>query len=629
MTTTLLMRLLVTFLLLNILWHIGAQSNPKKLNDSALSIYKNNPKQAILIFRQSEDLAKSENMDLERARAKNGLGLVYRDLGEFKKAIAYSKEAMTFSSDSLLLASALNNIGVCNRQLGLYESALEHYLSALDIYISMNEQSKEATVTNNIGMVYSYLGMNDKAIEYHLKAKGVFEKLNNKKGISEVYNNIAIIYANDGNLNKALDYFKYSLEIETDLEDKKGIAESANNVGAVYYYMQKIDSALYYFRESSRMEKHIGNYAGVSASYNNIGQVLIEDNRAREAKIYIDSAYYYARKHNVAVDIETALYNYSQFYEAVNDKGKALVYYKDYTKFKDSLLNIETNAKVAELEIEYQTEKKEKEILEQRADIAEKELDLSKKNNYILGLGAFALVLGLLGYLFYNQQKLRNRQLQKENQLKDALLKIETQNKLQEQRLRISRDLHDNIGAQLTFIISSLDNLKYGFKIPEKLNSKLKGISDFTTTTIHELRDTIWAMNKNEITFEDLDIRISNFIEKANIASQNIDFKFTIDDSVDTSISFTSVEGMNIYRIIQEAINNAIKYADATKISVSFSRITNEIKIAVMDNGKGFNKTNVDLGNGLQNMEKRAEEINGKLIIETEPNRGTSITLII
>ena len=72
--------------------------------------------------------------------------------------------------------------------------------------------------------------------------------------------------------------------------------------------------------------------------------------------------------------------------------------------------------------------------------------------------------------MFYNQQKLKNRQLQKENELKDALIKIETQNRLQEQRLRISRDLHDNIGAQLTFIISSIDYLKYGFEIKnEKL----------------------------------------------------------------------------------------------------------------------------------------------------------------
>jgi signal transduction histidine kinase len=620
------MRFLVLCICLSI-FRLGlSQETSKTLNDSALSIYKNNPKEAIILFNKSEEIATSSSQTLELARAKNGLGLVYRDLGEFEKAISYSQEAISATKDTLLRASALNNIGVSKRSLGAYEDALTYYLQALDVYSTLGLKSEEATVTNNIGMVYSYLNITDKAIDYHLKAKEAFEELNNKKGISEVYNNIAIIYANEGNLEKALDYFKYSLDIEHQLDDKKGIAESANNVGAVYYYMQKIDSALYYFEQSAQIERSIGNFAGVGASYNNIAQVLLENNRANDAKSFIDSAFYYAKAYKVAVDQETALLNYSQFYEATNDKDKALAYYKDFSNFRDSILNLETNSKVAQLEIEYQTEKKEKEILSQRADIAEKELDISKKNTYILGLGGLAVLLSLLGYLFYNQQKLKNRQLKKENELKDALLKIETQNKLQDQRLRISRDLHDNIGAQLTFIISSIDNLKYGFKIPEKLSGKLKDISAFTTTTIYELRDTIWAMNKNEITFEDLQIRISNFIEKANIASQNIAFNFNVEDAVDKSVSFTSIKGMNIYRIIQEAINNALKYSEASQIAVDIAQ-NNKMRITISDDGKGFDKDNIDLGNGLLNMQKRASEINAKLSIDSEANKGTTITL--
>lgn len=623
------MRILIFFLICTTFCYGQIEESPQKLNDSAISIYKNDPQKAISILEKSKSIARAKNQIFEEAIAINRLGLVYRDLGDFNKAIELSSQAIKMSSDSLLVASASNNIGVCKRQLGEYEDALTQYLKALDIYDALNEKSKEATVTNNIGMVYSYLGANDKAIEYHLKAKDVFEELNNKKGISEVYNNIAIIYANDGDLQKALDYFKYSLDIERDLDDKKGIAESVNNVGAVFYYLQEIDSALVYFKKSAFLEKQIGNYAGVGASYNNMAQVLIEYDRAKEAKKYIDSAYYYANKYDVAVDVESALLNYSEFYEATNDKDKALLYYKEFSKVRDSILNLETNSKIAELEIEFQTEKKEKEILSQRADLAEKELDLSKKNNYILGLGALAAVLGLLGYLFYNQQKLRNRQLQKENELKDALLKIETQNKLQEQRLRISRDLHDNIGAQLTFIISSLDNLKYGFKIPGKLGNKLKGISEFTTTTIHELRDTIWAMNKDKITFEDLQIRISNFIDQANLAAQNIKFNFNVDESVDNDMAFTSVKGMNIYRIIQEAINNAVKYAEASAINVNISKIEDKMLISIKDDGKGFDKDQVNLGNGINNMKKRADDVKAQLSIQSDVGQGTVISLVV
>ncbi len=604
-----------------------SQNNVAVLNDSAMDMYKTNPQKSIELLEKALTISEKNKVVNNIALSKNNLGIVKRDLGLFTEAKSLSTAALETSTDSIIIASAYNNVGACNRNLGLYEDALAAYVEALKIYDSKGMDSYRATVTNNIGTVYSYLGMNQQAIENHLKAKDIFEAEDNKKGMSEVYNSIAIIYANDGDLLKSLDYFKASLKLEEDLNSQKGIAESTNNVGAVYYYLEEIDSALLYFNKSVKAERAIGNQTGIGATYNNIADVLIENNRLEEAKVYLDSGYYYTRKAKSATDIETALHNYSQYYEAKNQPQKALEYYKSFTLFRDSILNIETNGKVAELEIQYQTEKKEKEILSQRADLAEKELDLSKKNNYILGLVALAIVLSLLGYLVYSQQKIKNRQLLRENQLKDALAKIETQSKLQDQRLRISRDLHDNIGAQLTFIISSLDNLKYGFKLPEKLGDKLKSISTFTSSTIYELRDTIWAMNKNEISIEDLQSRISNFIDKAHIASEGIEFNFKKGEQINDDLQFTSVEGMNIYRIIQESVNNAIKYAEATKITVEVNQVNDKLLVQVSDNGKGFDALKVELGNGLNNMKKRAYEIDGELTVTSAEGNGTIVKL--
>ncbi|WCO00970.1 tetratricopeptide repeat-containing sensor histidine kinase [Psychroserpens ponticola] len=607
---------------------VFAQQDPIQLNDSAMSLYKNDPQKAVLILEKALQISEKNKKEFQIAQSKNNLGIVYRDLGDFEKAKQLSSEAL-LTNDSILKASAYNNIGVVNRNMAKYDEALRYYLKALDIYQAKQMKSEIATTFNSIGLVYSYNGINTKAIEYHLKAKAIFETIENKKGISEVYNNIAIIYANDGDLEQALDYFKYSLKIEETLDDKKGIAESVNNVGAVFYYMNEIDSALVYFRKSLAIEKSIGDMAGISASYNNLANVLIENGRLKETKTYIDSAMYFAENSKIAVDIEVALDNYSRYYEAKNDTKTALNYYKEMVVFRDSLLNIATNEKIAELEIEYQTEKKEKEILSQRADLAEQNLSLNEKNTQLLGLGVLAAVLTLLGYLFYSQQRLKNRQLQKENELKDALVKIETQNRLQEQRLRISRDLHDNIGAQLTFIISSLDNLKYGFKIPEKLSNKLKNISEFTTTTIYELRDTIWAMNKNAITLEDLQSRISNFIDKADLATENIKFEFNSNISDIDRFKLSSLQGMNLYRIIQEAINNSIKYSKAKHITIDFNCNDQQIKVDVTDDGKGFVLEHTQLGNGINNMKKRTQEIKAELIILSKLNQGTTITITV
>ncbi|WP_456438234.1 tetratricopeptide repeat-containing sensor histidine kinase [Psychroserpens sp.] len=607
---------------------VFAQQDPVKLNDSAMSLYKNDPQKALLVLEKALQISKKNRNHFQIAKSKNNLGIVHRDLGAFEKAMQLSTEALN-TNDSILKASAYNNIGVVNRNLAKYDEALINYLKALEIYQAKQMKSDIATTFNSIGLVYSYNGINKKAIEYHLKAKEIFETLDNKKGISEVYNNIAIIYANDGDLEKALDYFKYSLQIETMLKDKKGIAESVNNVGAVYYYMSEIDSALVYFRKSLTIEKSIGDMAGISASYNNLANVLIETGRLNDTKTYIDSAMYFAEKSKIAVDIESALHNYSAYYEAKNDTKTALSYFKELSVFRDSLFSVETNKKIAELEIEYQTERKEKEILSQRADLAEQNLELNEKNTQILGLGVLAVILSLLGYLFYSQQRLKNRQLKKDNELKDALIKIETQNRLQEQRLRISRDLHDNIGAQLTFIISSLDNLKYGFKLPEKLSDKLKSISEFTTTTIYELRDTIWAMNKSDISLEDLQSRISNFIDKANLATEQIKFKFNSNISDIESFKLTSLQGMNLYRIIQEAINNAIKYSDAKHITIDFNCKEKQIKVDITDDGKGFDLNSTLMGNGINNIKKRAHEIKGEVEILSQVNKGTTIIITI
>ncbi|SFN92546.1 Histidine kinase-, DNA gyrase B-, and HSP90-like ATPase [Bizionia echini] len=601
------------------------QNRAQVYNDSALDIYKTDSKKAIVILEQGLMIAEKEGSKKEKGRILNSLGIVYRDLGEFEKSKELSLESLKNTNDSLIVASAYNNLGVVNRNLGFYEEAVSFLIKALSIYDAKGMMRESAVTNNNIGIVYSFNDVYDKAVEYHLKAKGEFEKLNDKKGASEAYNNIAIVYANNGDLKKALEYFKYSLKLESELKDKKGVAESLNNIGGVYYYLEEVDSSLVYFEKSAELEKEIGNYSGVGSSYNNIAQVLIEKKRAVKAKPYIDSAFVYAQTYKVVEDIQAALQNYSDYYQANNLPQKALEYYKRLTNFKDSIQNLDVKNKIAELEIEYQTEKKEKEILKQRADLAEKERDISEKNSFILGLVGLATVISLLGFLVYNQQKLKNRQLKKESELKEALIKIETQNRLQDQRLRISRDLHDNIGAQLTFIISSLDNLKYGFKLPDNLTAKLETISQFTTATIYELRDTIWAMNKTEISFEDLQSRISNFIEKANSSSDAITFNFRVDQDVDSNKLFTSVQGMNIYRIIQESVNNALKYAKASIINVQFLSKNHQFEMTITDNGIGFNPDEVLGGNGLLNIKKRTHELDAELEIISSENKGTTI----
>ena len=616
------MQKIVIFIFLLSGFYLYAQSeNVQKLNDKALEVYRSDTQKALSLL---EDARKQSQQKPDLELTFNSLGIVYRFMGEYEKARQYSLKALG-TRNLRVRASAYNNIGACNRSLGKYEEAVKFYIHALKDYEQLQMEDEYATVSNNLSVVYNAIGLADKAKDYNQAAIEKFRKVRNKKGLSEAYNNYAMILVNQDSLDAALEYFTQSLEIERELKDQKGISESLNNVGGVYYYQGKITEALNIFKEVLGIEKSINNLGGVSSTYNNIAQILLETQDYDLAKKYIDSAYTFSKKNKISEDYLTSLENYIAYNEELEKYKLANQYYKTYHNASDSIRQESNLQQLHEAETKYQTEKKEKEILIQRAQLAESRLKIERKNQAIIAVIGLALLGGLIGFQFLRIQKIRNKQLEKENRLKDALLQIETQNKLQEQRLRISRDLHDNIGSQLTFIISSIDNLKYllGKEKPE-ISHRLEDISFFTRNTISELRDTIWAMNKERITVADLKIRINNFIENARLATQGIDFIFDADET-DDEHSFSALEGINLYRVIQESINNSIKHASPTEISVKFEQSGKRFLIEISDNGTGMDENNLTYGNGLSNMHKRMAEIGGDFHITPQPGGGTLI----
>ena len=607
-------KLLVLFLLSSL--SINAQES-RKLNDKAMAVYLADPEAALQLLKKAEA---SANTDELMALTQNNFAILKRMKGEFLESKSLSAKALKLAEEPLTKASIYNNIGACDRSLGNYKESIASYLNALKIYETRHDEKRQAIVDNNIGMVFSSLEQLDKAKIYHRKALQLFTGLNDKKGLSESYNNLAIALATQDSLEQSMVYFRKSLRIEESLKDQKGISESLNNVGSVHYYLGAIDSALFYFEKSADIDLKMKNFSGASNGYNNIALVYMENKKFEKAKGFIDRAYNQSLKTKALEIMLASLDNYKIYYEGIGNLPEANKKIKEYYTLKDSIQNISKIKDLNELETKYQTAQKEKLIIE-------KDAENKKKTIWLIFISLLALFIGSVGLLIYKQQKLRNKQQAQEFQLKSAIAKIETQNKLQDQRLQISRDLHDNIGSQLTFIISSVDNIKYAFEIQNsKLDNKLSSISNFAKSTIIELRDTIWAMNNSEITFEDLQTRIHNFVEKAKEAKQDIEFEFTIEESL-LGAKFTSIEGMNIYRTIQEAVNNSIKYADAKNVKINIKHQKNDIIMIITDDGKGFDDSQIELGNGINNMKKRIADCNGTIKFKTKPNEGTEIMI--
>jgi signal transduction histidine kinase len=238
---------------------------------------------------------------------------------------------------------------------------------------------------------------------------------------------------------------------------------------------------------------------------------------------------------------------------------------------------------------------------------------------------ALLVILGSSFFIYY-RQKNKNLQLKQESKFQAIYAEQETQKRLSEQRNRISSDLHDNIGAQLTFIISSLNRLKFISLSPAQLSEKIDHISGFTVDTVNELRDTIWAMNKDAISVEDLQVRLAGLIQKAKDSCPQTQFELKIDDGVTLHHQLNSLEGVNLYRIAQEALNNAIKHAEASQIEIFITQENGTICLSVMDNGKGFDQKSLP-GNGMNTMRTRAERIGKELKIESQVGLGTLISV--
>jgi len=214
-----------------------------------------------------------------------------------------------------------------------------------------------------------------------------------------------------------------------------------------------------------------------------------------------------------------------------------------------------------------------------------------------------ALVLGTVFYSvrFFAQRKLRRQ-----------LRELEMQNKIQQERERISRDLHDNVGSQLVNIISGLDIAgRFSETSKEKAQSLLVSLREDARSSMAQLRQTIWALKTNEMTIEqfcdDLEINTRKQFQYHDEALLHCT------KNIYSAFSLSPIQIVNLFRITQEAITNSLKYSNARHVFLSLEEEPSALKISIHDDGNGFQNKDCDLltGNGLLNMERRVKELGG------------------
>lgn len=237
------------------------------------------------------------------------------------------------------------------------------------------------------------------------------------------------------------------------------------------------------------------------------------------------------------------------------------------------------------------------------------------KATWFIGMVTFLVAaFGVVVVRYFAQRK-----------LKQQVWDFELRGKIQEERERISRELHDNVGAQITHMIASIDHLSFkkqnnGADISDKLSS----LSSFGRETMHQLRETIWVMNQNSISLEGLCEKVRENVYRLTRDLENLKTEVEIDLS--DNVILKPAQAVNILRIVQEAVTNALKHASASRLKVEILQKGSNLDVIVNDNGIGISREVNKNGHfGLLNMRKRATDIEAKFLVESTPQDGTRI----
>ena len=226
-----------------------------------------------------------------------------------------------------------------------------------------------------------------------------------------------------------------------------------------------------------------------------------------------------------------------------------------------------------------------------------------------------ALGAGLLAYFLYRYR------------IKELL-------KRQAIRNRIAQDLHDSVGSTLSSIsvYSQVAKIQFERGNNDELKHVLDRIGITSTDMISEMNDIVWALNPQNDNMEKIIQRMESFA-KPLLKTKNIAFNFNYDPNV-LHLNLTMEKRKNFYLIFKEAINNVLKYSNCKNLDISLKLLNQNIELVVRDDGEGFDKEQLKTlaarsmsGNGLNNMKRRAEEMDGECDIQSFPGKGTRVFL--
>ncbi len=511
--------------------------------------------------------------------------------------------------------------------IGEYALCETEAIKALNL---LEKQNKTIHIFNCLNLIATALdGQNnsEQSIKYYKSALMQLEKLK-EQGYSDneinsyktsCLNNMGGVYVKMQEHTKAISIYKEALNL-TDLEEENPslYAKVINNLAYAKFKLGEHSDLPQLYLASLKIRDSLNNKSGIVASNINLGEYYALKQDTIQAISYLKKANAQANEIKSHYDILNSLKLLSEI-----DKKHSTYYYNRYIAVNDSLQEIAKQNRDKFARIEYETDK-----------LQDEKEALLKRNSFIIGISAVILLFIAAIFIIYylnsrNKELLLVQEQQKANEEIYQLM-FEQQSKIdsarKEEKNRIAMELHDGILNNIYAVRLNLEfiNKKADEESILKRKEFIKELQNIET----EIRSVSHELSRSADFNQDKNFK--NMIEFMVLSQKNkfdTDFEAVIDDTIDWE-SISNFCKVNIYRIIQESLQNINKYAQAKLAVVKMEGSSSDIKITVTDNGQGFDVEKAKGGIGLKNLKERASAINATIKITSKPGQGTIVQVL-
>jgi signal transduction histidine kinase len=585
----------------------------KCMNDAVWDLMFTEKVNSLKIALDALKIAEATKNNYSLSDCYNTLGVYYYITSDFTTSLDFHEKALairTRLNDIKGLMSTYNNLASVLKELGNYKDEVNYYFDALKIAEANKDSIPISRILNNIADAFLRQEQYTESEKYNLMALDIRQRLGDIPGIISCYINLGNVKHSAKEYKSSEDYFLKAAGLLQKEKDNYLLAKYYANYGSLLKDMDRPDEALKFIELSIETNDLIGNANSNLMNYVNLGNIYHLIRQIKKAHEAYAKALDLSQKMGNKQWERQALLGLSNTSAEMNDYEKAFDYRLKYDEIKDTLKTKEMNQLFAEMGAKYELDKKDTEIKLLAVKNKNAGLQVRQRNFAVIGITVLFILLATLTFFIISRNKIKE-QLKTEELVKHAEEK---------ERVRIAKDIHDEIGSGLTKIRFMSEVFASSMKDNQAINS----ISETSKNLIENMRDLIWVMNPDNTKLDTLVARIREYSHDY-LEEFPVQLKMHFPADIN-SLSISKEAHRNIFMIVKECLQNCIKHSGATEITIK-AAVGKDLLIEIEDNGIGLKEENDHEGNGLKNMRNRIQSIQGSLTIRSAPGNGTKIKI--